>query len=69
MQQLDEVVSGWLNGSDATGGIANPAGSLFIHGAAAVETALTKPNMGESAMGGGFYNTLSNSGGGGCWCC
>ena len=30
MQQNDDVVSGWLNGSDSSGGWDNPAGPLYI---------------------------------------
>lgn len=30
MQQHDEVVSGWLNGSESVEGLDNPAGPLFL---------------------------------------
>lgn len=30
MQQHDEVVSGWLNGSESVEGLGNPAGPLFL---------------------------------------
>lgn len=33
MQQHDEVVSGWLNGSDSVDGLDNPAGPLYIDNA------------------------------------
>jgi len=41
MDLNDDGVSGWLNGADDVDGCANPAGSLFIYGAAATEAALT----------------------------
>jgi len=47
MQQFDEVVSGWLNGSDSFDGIENPAGPLFIQGEMATETKLTDSVSGE----------------------
>lgn len=30
MQGHDEVVSGWLNGSESVGGLDNPAGPLYL---------------------------------------
>lgn len=39
MQQNDDVVSGWLNGSDSND---NPAGPLYIEGAIATEKAMTE---------------------------
>lgn len=42
MQQHDEVVSGWLNGSDSVDGEYNPAGPLYIE--ANTESALTNAN-------------------------
>ena len=44
MQMNDEVVSGWLEGSDDVDGLANPAGSLYTQGAYATEAALTRRN-------------------------
>lgn len=35
MQMQDEVVSSWLDGSEPAAGVDNPAGPLFLHGAAA----------------------------------
>lgn len=32
MQQNDDVVSGWLNGSESFGGLDNPAGPLYVDG-------------------------------------
>lgn len=42
--QAENIVSGWRNGADNIGGFDNPAGPLYIEGAAAVEAALTEPN-------------------------
>ena len=39
MQQHDDVVSGWLNGSETIDGLDNPAGPIFIEGN--TESALT----------------------------
>jgi len=33
MQHDDDVVSGWLNGSDSFGGLDNPAGPLYLDSA------------------------------------
>jgi len=32
MQQNDDVVSSWLNGTDSIGGLDNPAGPLYVDG-------------------------------------
>lgn len=42
--QNDDHVSDWLNGADSVDGRGNPAGPLYIEGAAATEDALTSPN-------------------------
>jgi hypothetical protein len=52
MQQNDDVVSGWLSGSDSFDGLENPAGSLYIEGYAATEAALTDPGMGKVVVSG-----------------
>lgn len=70
MQQNDEVISGWLEGSDSIDGLDNPAGPLYIEGQAATEAALTNPGMRATVLGcmtlaGG--TTCSYSGG--CLCC
>ena len=46
MQLNDDIVSGWLSGSDSIGGYDNPAGPLFIEGAAATEAAMTADSAG-----------------------
>lgn len=33
MQQNDDVVSGWLSGTDSIGGLDNPAGPLYVDSA------------------------------------
>ena len=44
MQMNDEVVSGWLEGSDSVDGLDNPAGSLYTQGVHTMEAALTRRN-------------------------
>ncbi|XXF76943.1 DUF6229 family protein [Myxococcaceae bacterium GXIMD 01537] len=34
--RVDEIVSGWLSGSETTAGMNNPAGPLYVGGASAV---------------------------------
>jgi hypothetical protein len=50
MQQTDDIVSGWLSGSDSVDGVENPAGSLYIEGAAATEAALTDPGAKKNLL-------------------
>jgi len=38
--RINEILNGWLSGSEAVSGMANPAGPLFV-GGAATEDALT----------------------------
>jgi hypothetical protein len=45
MQQTDDIVEGWLSGSDDHD---NPAGPLYIQGEAATEAALTSPHKGQA---------------------
>lgn len=67
MQQIDEVVSGWLSGEE---GLDNPAGPLYIEGTAATEAALTDPGIGKVLISGA--TTCSYSGkicASICFCC
>jgi hypothetical protein len=67
MQQIDEVVSSWLRGDE---GLDNPAGPLYIEGAAATEAALTDPGIGKVLISGA--TTCSYSGkicASMCFCC
>ncbi len=69
MQQFDEVVSGWLNGSDSFDGIENPAGPLFIQGEAATEAKLTDSSSGEinaMTISTCSYGVLNGTH---CYCC
>jgi hypothetical protein len=34
--RVDEIVSGWLSGSETTAGMNNPAGPLYVGGASAI---------------------------------
>lgn len=67
MQQIDDVVAGWLSGS---GGQDNPAGPLYIQGTEATEAALGDASMAVTLAG---CNTLRGgttcSYNGGCACC
>lgn len=65
MQQNDDVVAGWLSGSD---GDDNPAGPLYIEGAASLEAALTNPSMKET-VGMVTCRGTTCSYSGGCLCC
>ena len=38
--RIDEIVAGWLSGSESTQGVNNPAGPLYV-GGEATEAALT----------------------------
>ncbi|WP_091799657.1 DUF6229 family protein [Lysobacter sp. yr284] len=69
MQQNDDVVSGWLNGSDSVDGQDNPAGSLFIEGQAAAEAAMTGTGMRATLGACGTLGGTSCSYAGGCLCC
>ncbi|MEI2454934.1 MULTISPECIES: DUF6229 family protein [Lysobacter] len=55
--QIEDIVSGWLNGSESE----NPAGPLYVEGVAATEAALTDTTLplltrcsSCSASGGGY---------------
>jgi len=67
MQLNDAIVSGWLSGSDSSGGYENPAGPLYIEGRAAIEAAMTESNRGLMAgtLHGGTTCSLAR----GCACC
>jgi hypothetical protein len=67
MQLNDEIVSGWLSGSDSIGGYENPAGPLYIQGRAATEAAMTDRSQGMMAgtLQGGTTCSLAR----GCACC
>ncbi|MFC5740778.1 DUF6229 family protein [Dyella tabacisoli] len=67
MQQTDDIVSGWLSGSDSIDGMENPAGPLYIEGAAATEAALTSSTAGMNMFT--SATTVSCGGFGGCDCC
>jgi hypothetical protein len=68
MQQHDEVVSGWLNGSDNVDGCENPAGPLYIEGAMATEQAMTRSSAATNiftTLGGTTASCRPTS----CSCC
>ncbi len=67
MQLNDEIVSGWLSGSDSIGGYDNPAGPLYIEGQAATEAALTSagPEMNTLTLHGSTTCSMAK----GCACC
>lgn len=68
MQQHDEVVSGWLNGSDNVDGYENPAGPLYIEGATATEHAMTRSSAATNiitTLGGTTASCRPSS----CACC
>lgn len=67
MQQTDDIVSGWLSGSDSIDGMENPAGPLYIEGAIATEAALTDSSAGMNMFS--SITTASCRPGGGCSCC
>ena len=70
MQQNDDVVAGWLSGSDSIDGHENPAGPLYIEGEAATEAALTNHGMKATRLSCAFLvGRTTCSGGGGCFCC
>ncbi len=64
----DEIVSGWLSGSDSFGGYDNPAGPLYIEGQSATEAALTDPHQ-INAVTITIRGATSCSFGRGCACC
>jgi hypothetical protein len=43
--QTDNIVEGWLNGSDSVNGYANPAGPLYTEGHAVTIAAITNPDV------------------------
>jgi hypothetical protein len=65
MQHNDDVVSGWLAGSESTYGYDNPAGPLYTEGYMATEAALTDPGMNMATLHGSTTCSLA----GGCACC
>lgn len=67
MQLNDEIVSGWLGGSDSIRGYENPAGPLYIEGKAATEAALTEtgPSMNTLSLRGSTTCSMAR----GCACC
>ena len=67
MQQTDEIVAGWLSGSDSVDGLANPAGPLYIEGYAVTEAALT--GAGSRLNNITSATTISCGNIGGCHCC
>jgi hypothetical protein len=70
MQQNDDVVAGWLSGSDSIEGLENPAGPLYIEGRAAAEAALTGTDMRATLRAcGTLAGGTTCSFGGGCACC
>lgn len=62
MQQHDEVVSGWLNGSDSVAGEYNPAGPLYIDNA---DQAMASAAIRATGMGGTTATCRPSS----CACC
>jgi hypothetical protein len=71
MQQNDDVVAGWLSGSDSIDGLENPAGPLYIEGEATTEAALTHQGMKATRLACGSFlvGRSTCSIGGGCACC
>ncbi|MBE1161785.1 DUF6229 family protein [Dyella acidiphila] len=63
MQQHDDVVSGWLDGSDNCGGQDNPAGPLYLDSSA--EEKMT----GQSAAAIFTTQKTTQSCASGCICC
>lgn len=63
MQHHDDVVSGWLNGSDSFGGLDNPAGPLYLD--SATEKKMT--NQATAAIFTTQKTTMSCANG--CICC
>ena len=43
--QTDNILEGWLKGSDSVNGYANPAGPLYTEGQAATIAAVTSPEI------------------------
>lgn len=64
MQQNDDVVSGWLNGTDSIGGLDNPAGPLYVDND-------TEKKMTSQASGAMVQTLLktTQSCASGCACC
>lgn len=70
MQLNDDVVSGWLSGSDSIDGLDNPAGPLYIQGQAAMEAAMTNPGTRATVVGTmSLISGTTCSACGGCLCC
>ena len=69
MQNNDDVVTAWLNGSDSIDGLDNPAGSLYIDGQASAEAALAGTDMRATLGACGTFGGTTCSYSGGCICC
>lgn len=67
MQLNDDIVSGWLSGSDSSSGYDNPAGPLYIEGLAVTEAALT--SAGPEIITLTLRGSTTCSVAGGCACC
>lgn len=67
MQLNDEIVSGWLSGSDSISGYDNPAGPLYIEGQAATEAALTSAGQEMNTLS--LHGSTTCSMARGCACC
>lgn len=67
MQQTDNIVSGWLGGSESIDGYENPAGPLYIEGTVATEVALTTDS--GTGMNAGGSNSSCSMIVGHCFCC
>lgn len=64
MQQNDDVVSGWLTGSDSFAGLNNPAGPLYVDNATEQKmTAQAGPQMIDTML------KTTQSCASGCACC
>ena len=64
MQQHDEVVSGWLKGSNAVEGLENPAGPLYLDNADSALMNFSNVGRGETIGG-----TTASCRPAGCACC
>jgi len=61
--QTDNIVEGWLNGSDNVNGYANPAGPLYTEGHAVTMATIANPDI--AALSGCSACTASRPG----YCC
>lgn len=69
MQQNDDVVSGWLDGSDNVDGLDNPAGPLYVEGSQAMESSVGEADVFASLNPRTTATCSSCSFSGGCCCC